>query len=87
MRIALPALPYLDDGRVRPLGPVRRHWPILAILLANLLAAITLFMAGKWVGDTNRYDGCSYVDTGSTRFWACPIEDPVPANPPVSTDV
>jgi hypothetical protein len=78
----LPALSPSDGGRAL-LEPVRHHWPLVAILLANLLAAIVCFMAGKWVGDTNRYDGCAIFDTGTQRFWACSIdEQPAPPSPP-----
>ncbi|MDF2751631.1 MAG: hypothetical protein K0S82_13 [Gaiellaceae bacterium] len=60
---------------------IRKRWPLLAILLANALAAITLFWAGMWAAETNRYDGCQYVDVGAPSFWACPAERSRPAPP------
>lgn len=51
-----------------------RGWPLIAILLANLLAAITCFLSGKWVAETNRYDGCEYI--AYRGAYLCQIEEP-----------
>ena len=46
----------------------------LVIAIGWLFAAVTLFLAGKWAGETNRYDGCEYVAYMGAYF--CPVNDP-----------
>lgn len=54
-------------------------WPLLAIVVGWLIAAVVLFAAGMWVSETNRYDGCTYVvDLAPQPFFACPYGDPRP---------
>ena len=56
-----------------------KWWPLVAILVANGLAAVTLFYAGKWVGETNRYDDCQLVTLSRAIMYLCPVKrEPAP---------
>jgi hypothetical protein len=58
-----------------------KAWPFVAILAANAFAAGAIFFAGKWVGETNRYDGCQYVELSDMRAWLCPLPARKPPPP------
>jgi hypothetical protein len=56
---------------------------IAALLtLSWTLAAVTIWMSGRHVERSHRYDGCTYVaNLGPRPFWACPAESDPPAEP------
>jgi hypothetical protein len=62
---------------------IARHWPLIAILVAWPLAAVTIFLSGKWVGETDsdgpRYSQCRPIDwTGRVALLCFEDEKPRP---------
>jgi hypothetical protein len=62
-----------------------RRWPLIAITVAWLLAGVTIFLSGKWVGETNRYSGCDLITMNARAAYLCPLGDSVPSLPPPKT--
>jgi hypothetical protein len=63
---------------------VTRRWPLAALIVAWTLAAVTIFLAGRHMGETDsdgpRYSQCKPIDWTGRVGWLCfTDEQPVPA--------
>ena len=60
---------------------MRKRWPLIAISAAWVLAGVTIFLSGKWVGETSSdgpaYSECKPIDWTGRPGWLCfPAEEP-----------
>lgn len=69
---------------------LRRLWPYLAIAVANVLAAVTIFLAGAWYAELRDDDfaDCAITRIGVTPVRVCPLspDSPLPVrDDPISS--